>query len=334
MRLTRRQCVFSLCAGGVAIGADRTLSDEWREIASETDGMVGAAARHLGSGQTVHLNGEQPFPLASVCKLPIALNLLALVDEGHFTLDQGIEVLPQDVYPEVSDIAKRWPRQQRFPLSELLELMVANSDNTAVETLFRIGGGASAMAARFRQWRVTGIRIDRSEEQITLDTMGVAHYPQVEQWTGDLFREWTAKTTPEMRYRGLQRLLTDPRDTATPNGTVQLLERAFEGELLSKVGTACLVQMLKSTTTFPTRLKGLLPAGTIVAHKTGTAGTQKGLNGATNDVGVIFLPKGAGQLAMAVYIKGSTRDSNARDRIIARIARAAFDAWTSGQEAK
>jgi len=233
------------------------------------------------------------------------------------------------VYPEVSDIAKRWPKQQRFPLSELLELMVASSDNTAVEILFRIGGGAPALAARFRQWRVSGIRIDRSEEQITFDTLGVEHSPPVEQWTGDLFRQLTAKTTPEKRYRGVRRLLEDPRDTATPNGTVQLLARAFRGELLSKPGTARLVEILKSTTTFPTRLKGLLPAGTVVAHKTGTSGTVKGLNGATNDVGVIFLPNGAGQLAVAVYIKGSTRDGNARDRIIARIARAAFDAWTS-----
>ncbi len=329
MRLTRRQCLLSLCAASVASGAQRTLSDEWREIAGDTDGVVGAAARHLPSGQAVHLNGEQSFPLASVCKLPIAMNLLALVDEAKFGMDQSIEVLAQDVYPEVSDVAKRWPKQQRFPLSELLQLMVANSDNTAVETLFRIGGGAPALSARFRQWRVSGIRIDRSEEQITFDTMGVEHYPPVEQWTGDLFEKLTAATTEEMRYRGLQRLLTDPRDTATPNGTAQLLARAFQGQLLSKPSTARLVEMLKSTTTFPTRLKGLLPEGTVVAHKTGSAGTHKGLNGATNDVGVIFLPKGAGQLAVAVYIKGSTRDSNTRDRIIARIARAAFDAWTA-----
>jgi beta-lactamase class A len=328
MRFTRRQCLFSLCAAGVASGAQSRLSGQWREIAGDTDGTVGAAAWHLDSGQTAGFNADQSFPLASVCKLPIAMNLLALVDEGKFAIDQNIEVLPQDVYPEVSDVARRWPKQQQFPLSELLQLMVAGSDNTAVETLFRIGGGAPALAERFRQWGVDGIRIDRSEEQITFDTSGVEHCPPVEQWTGDLFHQLIAKTAPETRYQGLRRLLVDPRDTATPRGTVQLLARAFQGKLLSKPGTARLVAILKSTTTFPTRLKGLLPAGTIVAHKTGSAGTEKGLNGATNDVGVIFLPNGAGQLAVAVYIKGSTRDSKARDIIIARIARAAYDAWS------
>ncbi|HUI80969.1 MAG TPA: class A beta-lactamase [Bryobacteraceae bacterium] len=330
MRFTRRECLLGLSAGSIALAFASTLGERWREIASETDGAVGAAARLVGSDHTVHWNGDQSFPLASVCKLPIAMNLLAMVDEGKIAIDQSVRVLPQDVYPEVSEVAKRWPQRQEFPLSELLELMVAKSDNTAVQTLFRIGGGAPALAARFQEWRVAGIRIDRSEEQITFDTMGVEHYPPIEQWTGDLFLELTAKTTPEMRYRGLQRLLTDPRDSATPEATVQLLSRLFQGEVLSQAGTARLVEILKSTTTFPTRLKGLLPPGTIVAHKTGSSGTEKGLTGATNDVGVIFLPNAAGQLAVAVYLRGSTRDGATRDRIIARMARAAFDAWTTG----
>ena len=45
-------------------------------------------------------------------------------------------------------------------------------------------------------------------------------------------------------------------------------------------------------------------------------------------MGVIMLPKGAGTLTIAVYVKGSTRDQDTRDRIIARIAKAAFDSWT------
>ncbi len=118
--------------------------------------------------------------------------------------------------------------------------------------------------------------------------------------------------------------MVDPRDTGTPNGTVQLLARAFDGKALSKSSTALLIETLKATTTFPTRLKGSLPTGRVVAHKTGSTGTVKGLTAATNDSGVIFLPNG-GMLAVSVYVKASTRDDAARDSIIARIARAAFD---------
>src|SRR5579864_6294757 len=139
MKPTRRQCLWAL-GSSVAAAAGRNLLPEWQRIAAETDGTVGAAFLHLASGQMVSLHGRERFPLASVCKLPIAMNMLALVDEGKMALDQEVEVLPRDVFSGVSEIAKHWPAQQRFPLSEMIELMVARSDNTAVETLFRIGG--------------------------------------------------------------------------------------------------------------------------------------------------------------------------------------------------
>jgi beta-lactamase class A len=210
----------------------------------------------------------------------------------------------------------------------MIELMVAQSDNTAVETLFRIGGEAPAMAARFVEWKVEGVRVDRSERQCGLDRNGVEHYPPPAEWTDEIVNALIEKTTPEVKYRATERFLADPRDTGTPNGTVQLLARLFRGEVLSEPSTARLIDVLKSTTTFPTRIKGLLPAGTIVAHKTGSSGTVNRLTAATNDSGVIFLPDGS-QLAVSVYVKGSTRNDATRDRVIARIARAAFDAWVN-----
>ena len=126
------------------------------------------------------------------------------------------------------------------------------------------------------------------------------------------------------RYRATLRYLADPRDTGTPNGTVALLARLFRGEALSKPSTSRLIECMKATTTSPTRLKGLLPPGTVVAHKTGSTGAVNGLTAATNDSGVLFLPDGS-QLAVSVYIKASTRTDSERDRVIARLARAAFD---------
>jgi beta-lactamase class A len=304
-----------------------SLLEDWRKIARTTDGTVGAAALHLTTGQLVSLNGDESFPLASVCKLPIAMNMLALVDEEKFALNQEIEVLPRDVVSSVSPIASRWPAQRRFSLNEMIELMVARSDNTAVETLFRIGGEGPAMAARFREWKIKGVRVDRSERQCGLDLSGVDPQPPPDQWTDALITALIAKTTPETRYRATLRHLADPRDTGTPNGTVQLLARTFRGELVSKPSTARLIEILKATTTSPTRLKGLLPSGTVVARKTGSTGTEKGLTAATNDSGVIFLPNG-GQLAVSVYVKASTRPDAARDRVIARISKAAFEAMS------
>jgi len=76
----------------------------------------------------------------------------------------------------------------------------------------------------------------------------------------------------------------------------------------------------------PKRLKGLLPPDTVVAHKTGTDGTRNGLTRATNDIGIITLPDGR-HLEIAVFVKDSTADETTREATIARIAKAAFDAW-------
>ena len=101
---------------------------------------------HLSLGERFSLKGDERFPLASVCKLPIAMNILALVDEGKLGLNQEIEVLPRDVWSGVIDIEKRWPAQRRFVLNEMIELMVAKA------TIPRLKH-CSGLAARVRRWR-------------------------------------------------------------------------------------------------------------------------------------------------------------------------------------
>src|SRR3954466_12414672 len=118
--MNRRQ--FLLTLGSVVSAASGPdLSSQWKRIARDTDGRVGAAAMHLGTGTLVSIHGDDRFPLASVCKLPIAMHILALVDEQKLSLDDQIEVLPQDVWSGVSEIERRWPAQQRFILDEMLE---------------------------------------------------------------------------------------------------------------------------------------------------------------------------------------------------------------------
>jgi beta-lactamase class A len=185
------------------------------------------------------------------------------------------------------------------------------------------------MAKRFRQWRVTGIRLDRSERECGLSSFGVTRFPKAKEWTPTLLDELRSKVPPARRLAAMRAFAADPRDTATPLATVDLLKRIYRGEILSPASTARLIQILEATTTGAARLKGMLPAGTVVAHKTGTTATEQGFNAGTNDVGVITLPDHAGRFAIAVYVKGSTASLADRERIIARIARAAFDSWAS-----
>jgi beta-lactamase class A len=303
--------------------APKSLVAEWQRIASTIDGTVGASMLDLQTGNRVSLHGADCFPLASVCKLPLAMNILSLVEERKLTLDDEIEVLPSDIIPWTSPIGARWPAQRRFSLRELTGVMLTASDNTAVQALYRIGGGAPAMAARFRQWRIDGIRIDRSEGRAFLDAGGAENLPLEEKWTVAIY-DSIDRLAPAARLAAMRRFIADPRDTGTPDATVDLLVRAYRGELLSKSATGLLFNWMRASTPGAHRLKGLLQPGTVVAHKTGTADTVQGLNGATNDAGIIEIADGR-RLAIAVYVKGSTASLAAREGVIAQIARAAFD---------
>ena len=60
-----------------------------------------------------------------------------------------------------------------------------------------------------------------------------------------------------------------------------------------------LITLMEQSTTGLKRIRGRLPAGTIVADKTGT------LAGTVNDVGFITLPDNNGHIAIVVFVKGS-----------------------------
>lgn len=95
--------------------------------------------------------------------------------------------------------------------------------------------------------------------------------------------------------------------------------------VLSPGSKALLMQyMSPSSPWFNRRIKGLLPPGTPVFHKTGTAGTFNGLTRATNDAGIITLPDG-NHVALSVFISDSYASQKDRELAIAKIAKYVFD---------
>jgi beta-lactamase class A len=69
----------------------------------------------------------------------------------------------------------------------------------------------------------------------------------------------------------------------------------------------------------------LLPEDGIVAHKTGTGGTNdEGLTSATNDVGIVMMPNGR-RCAIVVYVSDYKGGVERGAGAIAEIARIAWD---------
>jgi beta-lactamase class A len=107
----------------------------------------------------------------------------------------------------------------------------------------------------------------------------------------------------------------DPRDTTSPRAIVDDLQKLFLGDALVPGARKQFIAWHLATTTGPARLRAGLPAAWSLGHKTGT-----GAHGATNDIGVAW-PPDRKPLLIAVYYVGSTAEIDAREAVIAAVAR-------------
>jgi beta-lactamase class A len=166
--------------------------------------------------------------------------------------------------------------------ADLMDAMIVRSDNHATDLLLMNLGGPEAVQTWLHQRNVKGLRIDRTIAQLLRD----------------------------------RRDLYDIRDSSTPRAMVELLGRLDRGDLLKPWGRHHLLSLMGRCITGKNRIRGMLPAGTLVENKTGT------LNGLTTDVGIITLPNGR-RVAVAFF----ARHGVDRPRTIAQSARAIYDGF-------
>lgn len=111
-------------------------------------------------------------------------------------------------------------------------------------------------------------------------------------------------------------------NTGTATDLARLLVMLQKGEALAAPQSALLLELMGRAQTGERRLRAGVPAGTPVAEKTGTGapGTS------TNDVGLVTLPGDGGHLAVAVLVSGSKLSLEEQEKLIAEVARAAYEA--------
>jgi beta-lactamase class A len=293
------------------------LEREMARLSKVAGGVVGASAIHLETGRRVSLNANDRYPMASTFKVPIAVELLRRAETGELRLDQMVEIKQSDLHPGSGTLSDLFNKPGvALSVRNLLELMMLISDNSATDICLRLAGGAGAVTARMRALGIEGINVDRSTLQLISDWIGIANLPLESEINARVFSQLASKVTAEERAAAAKRFDADQRDTSTPEGMTRLLERIFRKDLLKAENAELLLDIMRRCRTGDARLKGLLPAETVVAHKTGTIGRT------TNDVGIITLPDGAGHVAIAVFVKASDKGDAPRERAIAEIARA------------
>jgi beta-lactamase class A len=305
------------------------LQAELERIAPSAGGTVGVAVRHIESGSEVHLNRGQRFPMGSTFKLPVAVQLLTLVDEGRLSLDKVITLRPGDLRPGSGTLVRSYTQEKPdYSVRSLLALMMIVSDNSATDVLWKEAGGSQAVMARLRALGVDGFSVDRPTGLLLAAAFGIDLPPEADR-TPAKFEELMRARPKGGREAAHAAMQKDPRDTATPEALVDFLLKIWRREALSPAQSTGLLDIMYRCETGKGRLRGLLPRGTKVAHKTGT------LNGiVTNDAGIITLPGGAGHVAIAVMVKESLNAMAVQERAIAEIARAVYDHFSRNPTGK
>jgi beta-lactamase class A len=274
-----------------------SLSTEFAAIAATAEGQVGVHAEVIETGDAAALNDGERFPMQSVYKLPISMAVLDQVDQKTITLGEKVylganDMAPPGLHSPLRDVHPRGGVD--VSVRDLIRAAIVESDGTASDVLLKLAGGPARATAYLRGLGITAMTIATTEKEMAKDPM--AQY----------------------------------RNFSTPRAAVALLKALHTVRTLSPASRELLVQDLIDSGPGPKRLKGLLPANTTVAHKTGTDATRNGLTRATNDIGIVTLPNGR-HLAIAVFIKDSTADETTREATIARIAQAAWHHWTAAK---
>ena len=295
------------------------LVAEIERLAPNSGGTVGVGAVHIETGRAVWFNGDERFPMASTYKVPIAVQLLSRVDRGEITLADMVELEPGDIHPGSGTISNLFDDPGvALSLRNLLELMLLISDNSATDLTLTAAGGPDAVNARMAELGVEGLSVDRPTSSLIGDYSGV-ETPADGRISMAEFRNRAADVTVEERAAARAAFATDPQDTSTPRAMAHLLAMTWAGKALGSKNTEVFKDIMLRVQTGTGRIKGVLPPGTPVGHKTGTIG------GTTNDVGYIYLPDGAGHVITVVFVKDSERQVPAREATIAQVSRAIYD---------
>jgi beta-lactamase class A len=273
-----------LLLAAVATPPDDGLEDRLAALAKAHKGKVAIAFKHLGTGETYSLMGDEPMPTASLIKFPIMVEVYQLVAEGKIKLSDPVTLRDKDKVPGSGILTYHFSEGATFPLRDAVRLMIAYSDNTATNlVLDRIG--IDATNKRMQAWGFPHTRINAK-----------------------VYLGKTTSVNPEGSKKfGL--------GSTTANEMVRLLEMVHQGKAVSPAACKEMIEHLKKCED-KDKFTRFLPPKVVVAHKTGAVSNAK------TDAGILYFPGGPVALCVLTADNEDKRwqADNAGNLVCARVA--------------
>ena len=276
-----------LCLPVVSSAAD--LEARIAPLAKAHQGKVAVAVKHLKTGEEYLLNADEAMPTASLIKLPIMVETYWQASEGKLKLDKTLTLAEGDKVKGSGILTAHFSAGATFPLRDAVRLMIAFSDNTA-----------------------TNLVLDQIEIPSTNARMEKLGFTNTK-LNAKVFKGSTTSIAPERTKKfGL--------GSTTAREMIRLLEFIESGKVVSSEACQEMIAHLKACDD-KEKMTRLLPAGTVVAHKTGS------VNACKTDAGIIYLK--SGPVAICVLTDENKDErwvaDNAGQVLIAKVAKEVFD---------
>ena len=261
-------------------------------LAARHKGKVAIAVKHLGNGISCYQNADEPMPTASLIKFPVMVETYYQAQEGQVRMSDMITLSKDDKVPGSGILTQHFSPGASFCLRDAVRLMIVYSDNTA-----------------------TNLVLDHIGIPSTAKRMEALGLPNTKIHSKSFRRDTSAFPERSKKF-GL--------GSTTAREMVALLEKIQAGSVATPAGCQIMLNHLKKCED-KERFTRLLPAGTVVAHKTGS------VNDARTDAGIIYLDGGPVALCVltAENDDRSWRPDNAGVLLCACVAKEVYDYFTA-----
>lgn len=255
--MSSRLAILLTCTASLLVGISDSASAQTlerlrgpleRRIASHK-GTVGLFAKDLKSGETLSIRGGEPFPSASIIKVPILVELFHQIQKGPLKLTDPVIMLASDQRPG-SGVLQFLSTPHTLTIGDAALLMTILSDNSATNLIIDKIGIRNVNA----RMDSLGLRQTRLHAKVFLGSSTTIDTAATRRWGFGV-------TTPEEM------------------GT--LFEKLYHGTAASPESSKQMIEMLRRNFDYE-EIPRLLPAGVGVAHKTGK------LNDSRSDCGIVY----------------------------------------------
>jgi beta-lactamase class A len=275
---------FILLVPASTAAQEKSLADRLTPLIKSHRAKVALAVLRLDGGESYYENADEAMPSASLIKFMIMLEVYQQAAEGKVKLSDMVTLHDKDKVSGSGILTYHFSDGATFPLRDAIRLMIAYSDNTATNlVLDRIG--IASTNRRMAEWGFPESRVNAKS------------------YLGST----TSVDPPRTKKYGL--------GSTTARETVQLLERLYRGKCGDTEATKQMLDHLKKCED-KEKLKRFLPAGVVVANKSGSVSDVK------NDAGIMYFPGGPVAICVLTSKNEDRRfhPDNAANIFIGRVA--------------